>query len=160
MNAWTDELDLVVVGSGGGGMTAALAAVDAGLSVVVIEKGAKFGGSTGISSRAQPVRAAAVAARAKLLQLASANLGVPVAQLTVEKGVVSGGGKTVKYGDLLGGKVFSVTMNPTTLQVGAAPAKAIKDYKLVGKTVPRVDLPGKITGRYTYRWHQADSDMW
>jgi 3-oxosteroid 1-dehydrogenase len=49
MSGWTDEFDLVVVGSGGGGMTAALAAVDAGLSVVVIEKGAKFGGSTGIS---------------------------------------------------------------------------------------------------------------
>ncbi|MFE7225637.1 FAD-binding protein [Nocardioides sp. NPDC057577] len=49
MSGWNDEFDLVVVGSGGGGMTAALAAVDAGLSVVVIEKGQKFGGSTGIS---------------------------------------------------------------------------------------------------------------
>ncbi|MFE6508410.1 FAD-binding protein [Nocardioides sp. NPDC057767] len=49
MSTWTDEFDLVVVGSGGGGMTAALAAVDAGLSVVLIEKGKKFGGSTGIS---------------------------------------------------------------------------------------------------------------
>ena len=47
--AWDHEYDLVVVGSGGGGMAAALAAVDAGLSVVVLEKGKKFGGSTGIS---------------------------------------------------------------------------------------------------------------
>jgi CO/xanthine dehydrogenase Mo-binding subunit len=108
------------------------------------------GGSGGISTRAQPVRAAAVAARTKLLQLASANLGVPVSQLTVSKGVVSGGGKAVKYSDLLGGKVFSVTMNPTTLQVGVAPAKPVTDYKVVGGTIPRVDLPGKISGKYTY----------
>lgn len=46
---WDHEFDLVVVGSGGGGMAAALAAADAGLSVVVVEKGAKFGGSTAIS---------------------------------------------------------------------------------------------------------------
>jgi 3-oxosteroid 1-dehydrogenase len=48
-SGWTHEFDLVVVGSGGGGMAAALAAVDAGLSVVVVEKGEKFGGSTSIS---------------------------------------------------------------------------------------------------------------
>ncbi len=46
---WDHEFDLVVVGSGGGGMAAALAAVDVGLSVVVVEKASKFGGSTSIS---------------------------------------------------------------------------------------------------------------
>ncbi|MFF1461834.1 FAD-binding protein [Streptomyces sp. NPDC058330] len=47
--AWDHEFDFVVVGSGGGGMTAALAATDAGLSTVVVEKGAMYGGTTGIS---------------------------------------------------------------------------------------------------------------
>ncbi|WP_433212606.1 FAD-binding protein [Microtetraspora malaysiensis] len=46
---WDDEYDLIVVGSGGGGMTAALTAVECGLSVLVVEKGRMFGGSTGIS---------------------------------------------------------------------------------------------------------------
>ncbi|GIH71351.1 FAD-binding protein [Sphaerimonospora thailandensis] len=46
---WDEEFDLVVVGSGGGGMTAALAAHDSGLSVIVVEKGSMYGGSTGIS---------------------------------------------------------------------------------------------------------------
>lgn len=40
------EFDVVVVGSGAAGMTAALAAADRGLSVVVVEKAARFGGST------------------------------------------------------------------------------------------------------------------
>lgn len=46
---WDDEFDLVVVGSGGGGMTAALTAHDIGLSCVVLEKAKLYGGTTGIS---------------------------------------------------------------------------------------------------------------
>jgi 3-oxosteroid 1-dehydrogenase len=44
--AGQDQFDVVVVGSGGAGMTAALTAAHHGLSVVVIEKTDKFGGST------------------------------------------------------------------------------------------------------------------
>ncbi|WP_127782819.1 FAD-binding protein [Rhodococcus sp. X156] len=47
--SWDETFDFVVVGSGGGGMTAALTAKDAGMSTVVIEKGSKYGGSTAIS---------------------------------------------------------------------------------------------------------------
>ncbi len=41
-----DEVDVVVVGAGGAGMTAALAAADRGLETILIEKSAWFGGST------------------------------------------------------------------------------------------------------------------
>lgn len=43
------QVDFLVVGSGGGGMAAALTAADAGLSVLVVDKGSRFGGSTAIS---------------------------------------------------------------------------------------------------------------
>ncbi len=42
-------VDVLVIGSGGGGMTAALKADAAGLSTLMVEKSAKFGGSTALS---------------------------------------------------------------------------------------------------------------
>ena len=42
-------VDVLVVGSGGGGMTAALAADASRLQTLVIEKGSHFGGSTALS---------------------------------------------------------------------------------------------------------------
>jgi 3-oxosteroid 1-dehydrogenase len=49
---WDEEFDVVVVGSGGGGMASALTAHHEGLTSVVLEKGSKFGGSTAISGGA------------------------------------------------------------------------------------------------------------
>lgn len=49
MSAWDKEVDLLVVGSGGGGMAAALRGHDLGAKVLLIEKGNLFGGSTAIS---------------------------------------------------------------------------------------------------------------
>ena len=78
------------------------------------------------------------------MNLASAQLGVPVAQLTVTDGVVSGGGKSAKYSDLLGGKPFNAKIT------GTAPLKDPNTYKVVGTRVPRFDIPDKVTGKYTY----------
>jgi 3-oxosteroid 1-dehydrogenase len=49
---WDHTTDLLVIGSGGGGMTAALVAHDRGVRTLVLEKGDKFGGSTGMSGGA------------------------------------------------------------------------------------------------------------
>jgi len=114
------------------------------------------GGSNAMSGTGPQIRAAAAAARIHLLNLASQNLGVPVSQLSVDKGVVSGGGKTVTYGALLGGKTFGKTLAslgvPSTLNPGVSPAKAIANYKTITKrdTVLRLDIPAKVNGVYTY----------
>src|SRR5262245_53361908 len=154
-------------------------------------------GSSSISSGGKQTRAAAAAAYQALLGLASTQLGVPASSLSVDKGVVSGGGKQVTYGQLLGGKLFNVKMGsqnnlaptqppapsvaqgvastgsgssqglaaaevlPTPpsvpspgqgLSPGAPGTKPVSQYKLVGVEPgpPRVDIPDKITGRYTY----------
>ncbi|HEX4519587.1 MAG TPA: molybdopterin cofactor-binding domain-containing protein [Gaiellaceae bacterium] len=108
------------------------------------------GGSNGFSSRALGVRAAAVAARQALFSMASTQLGVPVASLTTSKGVITGGGKSVKFGDLMGGKLFKIALNPATLQPGVAPAKPVSSYKLIGTAPGRVDIPAKVNATYTY----------
>lgn len=46
---WDKSVDLLIAGSGGGGMVAALAAVDAGIEPLVVEKQDLIGGSTGMS---------------------------------------------------------------------------------------------------------------
>jgi 3-oxosteroid 1-dehydrogenase len=49
MTTWDSTVDFVVIGAGGGGLVAALAAADAGASVMVLEKQALVGGSTAMS---------------------------------------------------------------------------------------------------------------
>jgi 3-oxosteroid 1-dehydrogenase len=46
---WDHSVDLLIAGSGGGGMVAALAALDSGIDPLVIEKQALVGGATGLS---------------------------------------------------------------------------------------------------------------
>jgi 3-oxosteroid 1-dehydrogenase len=49
MTDWDKAVDLLIVGSGGGGVVAALATLDAGLEPLVVEKQSVVGGSTGMS---------------------------------------------------------------------------------------------------------------
>jgi nicotinate dehydrogenase subunit B len=102
-------------------------------------------GSSSISRGGAQLRGAAAAARQALVTLASAKLGVPVSQLSVEKGVVSGGGKSVAYGELVGGQAINQTVSAQK-----ATPKDPSTYKVVGTRVPRIDIPGQISGKYTY----------
>jgi CO/xanthine dehydrogenase Mo-binding subunit len=116
----------------------------------VVDSGVN-GGSTAIQTSEGPlVRAAAATARQALLGLASQRLGVPVASLTVDKGVVSGGGKSVTYGELVGGKLINAKIPTPSLSPGQGNSKPVASYRIVGTRVPRLDLPDKITGKYTY----------
>ena len=83
--------------------------------------------------------------------MAATNLGVPVASLTVKNGVVSGGGKTVTYGQLVGGKLLNATIATDVAAAGRRHLEAGRQYKLVGtRQAPRIDIPGKVTGHYAY----------
>jgi nicotinate dehydrogenase subunit B len=115
-------------------------------------------GSRTLHKAGPQLRQAAAAGKQQLLKLASTHLDVAAEKLTVNDGVVSVIGnpsQNVSYWKLLGGKRFNVTITATgtgaLLKVAAeVPAKDPKDYKIVGTSVPRVDLPGKFTGEFTY----------
>ena len=100
--------------------------------------------STGTQTGNAGIRQAAAEARLALLNMASAKLGVPVASLGVSDGVVSAGGASVSYADLVGGKLFNLP------QTGKATPKPYTAYKIVGTSVPRFDVPDKVFGKFTY----------
>ncbi|PYS37262.1 MAG: aldehyde dehydrogenase, partial [Acidobacteria bacterium] len=103
--------------------------------------------SAAINRGSPQIRNAAAEARVGLLQLASKRLEAPVERLTVSKGVVSVTGepdRSVRYGDLVGDKRFNL---PVT---GSAPVKPAREYKLVGTSVVRNDIPDKVSAQYVY----------
>ena len=77
--------------------------------------------------------------------MASTQLGVPAASLSVSNGVVSGGGKSVGYGALMAGKLFSSTLAAVTPTLTSP-----SNYRLIGTRVPRIDIPAIVTGQTTY----------
>ena len=65
-------------------------------------------------------------------------------------GVVTGGTKTVTYGALIGDKLFNAQTVAATLNPGQSPAKQPSQYTLVGTSPPRIDIPDKVSGKFTY----------
>ena len=106
----------------------------------------KTWGSLTIQVGGVQIRQAAATARQALLQEAGKQLGVPAGDLIVEQGTVRArnGGKQLTYGDLIGGKNFSLKVDKQ------APLKDPANYKVVGQSIPRDDIPPKITGQFTY----------
>ncbi len=100
--------------------------------------------SRSIAAGGPQIRQAAAEARLALLELASAQLGTAPAQLTVTEGVVTNGTSRVAYRELVGGKRFERTVT------GKAVVKKPADYRIVGRSAPRVDIPEKLTARFTY----------
>jgi CO/xanthine dehydrogenase Mo-binding subunit len=104
------------------------------------------------------LRQAAAAARQELLKLAAARLNSTPDKLVVKDGVVSVAGdskKSVSYTQLIGGKQFNVKIpvNGSGWDMKVAPevqAKNVKDYKIVGTSQKRLELPPKLTGEFVY----------
>ena len=110
--------------------------------------------SSSIARGSPAIRTAAAEARHALLQMASQKLDTPIEKLAVSKGVVSaaaanGGStqKSVTYGELIGDKRFNLAF------AGTAPLKPVADYKLVGASPTRNDIPDKVSGKYVYLQH-------
>jgi CO/xanthine dehydrogenase Mo-binding subunit len=112
--------------------------------------------SSSIERGGPQVRAAAAEARLALLQRASKRLGVQIGSLVITKGVVAIDGdpsRSVGFGELLGDKPFNVRFT------GTAPRKQASQYRLVGTRVPRLDIPDKMSGKYTLMQHVRVANM-
>jgi CO/xanthine dehydrogenase Mo-binding subunit len=107
------------------------------------DQGATWG-SLSIQRGGMQVRRAAATARKALIDTAAQRFGIAPAALTVESGTVKGEGHVISYAELIGGKTFSLKLDKD------APLKNPAAYAIVGKPLPRVDIPAKITGRFTY----------
>ncbi|OLC77893.1 MAG: hypothetical protein AUH72_16845 [Acidobacteria bacterium 13_1_40CM_4_65_8] len=95
----------------------------------------------------QNLALACATAREALVGLAATRLGVPADQLTVTDGVVAAkndASKQVSYGELVGGKKFSLALNPN------AKRRDPRSWKVLGTSVPRVDLPSLVTGQMEF----------
>jgi CO/xanthine dehydrogenase Mo-binding subunit len=102
-------------------------------------------GSRTLQAAGPQIRQAAADARQTLLGMAAARLGAPVASLAAKDGVVTGpGGQRVAYAELIGGGRLGAKL----AQRGQVKAPAA--MTVIGKPVPRVDLPGKVYGTHPY----------
>ena len=103
-------------------------------------------GSTGIQSGGMQIRQAAATAREALIGLAAERLNVRAGDLVTNDGQVlpKSGGAGVRFADLIGGHNFNLKLDPK------APLKDPPTYTLVGKPLPRPDVPAKCTGSFTY----------
>jgi nicotinate dehydrogenase subunit B len=92
------------------------------------------------------------------LKLASTRLRASVDKITVTDGVVEVIGEPARkmsYAELIGGRLFHVRISATGIEreMVVAPNITPKDYRkyqIVGTSVPRVDLPSKLTGEFVY----------
>jgi nicotinate dehydrogenase subunit B len=104
-------------------------------------------GSLSIQIGGAQIRQAAAAARRALVEEAAVKLRAKPEELRVADGVIKApNGEALTYGALIGGKSFSITLDPKK----PVPTKAPKDFALVGRPVERLDIPDKVTGRFTY----------
>jgi nicotinate dehydrogenase subunit B len=93
------------------------------------------------------LRVALDTARDALLTLASQYLDTDVSDLTITNGVVSSKSDpsaSVSYGNLVYGQRFNLKINPNAVPNDPS------TWKVIGKSVPRVEIPAKAKGAFTY----------
>ena len=104
------------------------------------------GGSTAVRFTGQVgLRIVGAAARSMLIEAAARRWQVSARELAAADSVVShaASGRTARYGELVA--------EAAKLGVPASPRfKQRQDYKIIGRSVPRLDIPAKVTGAMQY----------
>ncbi len=90
---------------------------------------------------------AAATARETLTRLAASRLGASAEQLTISDGVITvkdNPTRRVSYGELVGGRRFEIPLDVN------ARRKPSREWTILGKPVPRADLPALVTAQVEY----------
>lgn len=93
------------------------------------------------------LREAAAEARRTLLEMASEELDANIDELTMDDGVISVSHdpeRQTTFARLMGGKAFDREVSESV------PPKRPQEYRLVGTSTPRLDLPAKIAGQPSF----------
>ncbi|WP_431214219.1 molybdopterin cofactor-binding domain-containing protein [Puia sp. P3] len=107
--------------------------------------GQSAGGSSSVRGSYMNLRKVGASAREMLCTAASRAWNVPVEECRAENGNVvhKASGKSLGYGQLVAvASTLEVPANPTL--------KDPKDFKILGKSTPRPDIPLKVTGKAVY----------
>jgi len=104
------------------------------------------------------IRKAAAYTYQALLDVASEKLGVPKDKLSVKDGVVSGGGKSISYGDLVKNQQLKLTIPVKgdltsifglTIE-GNPPMKPVSEYTVIGKSYKNSIISSKVAAKETW----------
>ena len=104
------------------------------------------------------IRKAAAYTYQALLDLASERLGVPKDKLSVKDGIVSGGGKSISYGDLIKNQQLKLTIPVKgdltgimglTIE-GNPPMKPVSEYTVIGKSFKNSIISSKVAAKETW----------
>jgi len=101
-------------------------------------------GSLSIQDSGAALRRACAHARALLLERAASRLNAPIGDLRVADGVVQVAGRKTSFWECADDTLFDCEVDDTVA------ASLPRDYRVVGTSAPRLDLPDKIAGRPRY----------
>jgi nicotinate dehydrogenase subunit B len=104
-------------------------------------------GSTGVTKGGVQIRRAAATARKALIERAAERLGLAAEALDIIDGEarpIAGDGRSIGIGDLVGAHGFGLGLDSD------APLRPPATYTVVGRPLPRPDVPAKVTGRHVY----------
>ena len=104
------------------------------------------------------IRKAAAYTHQALLDLAAEKLGMPKEKLSVMDGVVSGGGKSISYGELVKDQQLKLTI-PVSGELtsifgltveGNPPMKPVSEYTIIGKSYQNSIINKKVAAKQTW----------
>jgi nicotinate dehydrogenase subunit B len=114
-----------------------------GDTLLTPDQGVTFG-SLSIQNGGMQIRQAAATAREALAVEGAKKLGAKREDVTVRDGRIEAGGRSVSYAEIIGDRTFALKVDPKAVWKDPA------SYTIVGKPVARLDIPAKVTGRFTY----------